>query len=266
MGRRRGFEGEEDRWICPCDVARDPSVNRYYEERRAIKIVKNGFDGKRARSAGYVVSERADGSLIWLDGQHRGAAAEMAGLGHEPVRMTVLTGLSRREEADWVLLFQEDRKGTPPGEAHRLGVMAKRPADLTLDAVCRKYGVTAVGYSGEGNLAAVGTARKIADKENGEELLDQSFECLIGAFGNKSDSFEAPLLSGMAYFWSHNNGNVDKAALTKKLTKRWGNPAALFARAKTMQEGTGRPVYREVASVIVGTYNKGRRSGQLEVL
>jgi hypothetical protein len=266
MARRRGFDGEEERWIAPSEVKRDPTVNRFFEERRAIVFVKKGFDSKRARSAGYVVSQRSDGSLIWLDGQHRGAAAVIAGEGDIPVRMTVLTGLSKIEEADWVLLFQEERKGTPPAEAHRLGVQARRAPDLKLNEVCLKHRIAAVGYSGENKLAAVGTARKIASRDNGQTLLDESFEVLTGAFGNHSDSLEASLLSGMAHFWSKNNGNVDKQSLVKKLSKRFGRGANLIASAKNVQEQTGRQLYVEIAAVVVGTYNKGRRSGAIELL
>ncbi len=263
MSRRRGFAGETERWIAPSAVRRDPGVNRFYEERRATKMVKRGFDGKRARSAGYVVSEREDGTLVWLDGQHRGAAAVMSGDGDVAVRMTVLTGLSRKEEADWVLLFQEDRKGTPPAEAHRLGVVAGRRDDLVLDSVCRKYGIRPTGSSGESAISAVGTARKIAGRPDGAKVLDQSFEVLIGAYGAHSDSFEAPLLAGMAHFWTKNNGNVDKASFIKKLSKQ-GGPASILAAAKTFQQTTGRPLYRDVADVLVGSYNRGRRANHLD--
>jgi hypothetical protein len=266
MAKKRGFDGEEERWIAPSKVQRDPTVNRFFEEPRAAGFVKKGFDPKRARSAGYVVSERSDGTLIWLDGQHRGAAAILAGWGGVPVHMTVLTGLSRKEEAEWVLLFQEDRKGTPPAEAHRLGVKAKRRADLALHSVCLKYGIEASGSGGENKLAAVGTARKIAARENGAELLDHSFDVLTGAFGSHSDSFEAALLNGMAHFWNSNNGNVDKSSLVKKLNKRFGTGPTVIAAAKNLQLATGRPLYREVASIVVGAYNKGRRSGALDLM
>lgn len=266
MARRKGFDGEDNRWIAPNEVKRDPKVNRFYEDARARKMVRDGFDERRARSAGYVVSERANGDLIWLDGQHRSGAAEMAGVGDTPVQMTVLVGLSESEEADWVLLFQEGKKATTPIDAHRLGVRAGREADLILDAVCRKYEITANGGNGEGKLGAVGVARKIAEKENGERLLDLAFGTLINAYGNSSTSLEGPLIRGLAYFWEHNNGNVDKASLITKLSKRRGGSAGLLGSAKGQQDTDGQPIYKCVASQVIGTYNKGKRTGQLPTL
>lgn len=266
MSASKGFDGEDIRWIAPDEVKRDPKVNRFYEDARARKMVREGFDERRARSAGYVVSERANGDLIWLDGQHRGAAAQMAGVGQVKVQMTVLTGLTEAEEANWVLTFAEGKKSTTPVDAHRLGVRAGRPADLILDDICKKHEVLANGANGEGKLGAVGVARKIAEKENGERLLDLTFGTLIAAYGNSSTSLEGPLVRGLAYFWEHNNGNVDKASLITKLSKRKGGAAGLLGSAKGQQDTDGQPIYKCVASQVIGTYNKAKRTGQLPTL
>lgn len=262
MARRKGFADEEIKWIAPVDVRRDPTVNRFYEEYRAEKMVRSGFDPKRARTAGYVVSSRRDGSIIWIDGQHRGAASVLAGVGDTPVPMTVLSDLTKAQEAEWVLLYQEDRKRTTPADAHRLGVKAKRAADVVLDATCQKYGLIANGGSGPNSLGAVAAARRIADQDEGARILDLVLGSLTEAYGADSTAVEAPLLGGMALFWGANNGNVDRSALIRKMSKT--KPESLIATATSLREMRGRSLANNVANAVVGLYNRGRRSGELE--
>lgn len=255
------FTDEETRLIAPSSVGSDPRVNRIWEEYRSRAMIKEGFDPKRARTAGYVVSERADGSLIWLDGQHRARAAIWSDLGDEPVKMTVLSGLTLEEEAEWVLLFSEGRKRTTPAEAHRIGVRSRRPLDTLLHAVCADCGVIADGGKSAGHLRSVGTARK--EVATDPEAFHKGLKALTAAYGHASSALDAPLLSGASWFFRvHPDLSTDEVARKMQLLEHH----RLVARGKGNREQNGGSLGLNVARAIVGLYNSKKRSGALPPL
>lgn len=246
------FDGEEYRIIRWSDLKRDPDVNREYRERRAMTA---RFDARRARTAGVVASERSDGQLVPLDGQHRGGSAEASGNGGERVGAHVLKGLTRQEEREWVLLFAEGRRATHSRDSHRLGVGAGRKANALVHQFAEEIGIVDDGQYFDGHLSAIGAVVKEAEKN--PDALRLALGTAHAAFGHARDAYTRPVLTGLCFFYRHTNGSVDREALATKLSKL--GPTSLIARGHMIGEATGQTVPAATANAVVGIYNKGRR-------
>lgn len=242
--------------VKPNDVVYDPEVNRHYKDARSKAMAKN-WDKSRAESGGLVVSQRADGTIVPLDGQHRFGGARHAGQGDVPLRVTVFTGLTKEEEADWVLSFQEDRQSTSPAEAHRLGVNAGRPIDLFVHEVCNKHGVKVTGYKGRNCIAAVSMVKSLAKRDLSRTDLDATLEIIVGAWDGDPVSFDQLVLRGVFEVVRANNGSLDKRALTDKLSKV--KPVNAIGEGANYADGNGWPKWRGVANYIVKQYNSRRQ-------
>jgi hypothetical protein len=243
------------KYLTANQVQIDTEVNRYYEDARAKEMGQN-FSLERAAKSGLVVSERPNGVFIALDGQHRFGGAKYAGFGDVPLPVMVMTGLTPEEEAEWVLLFQEDRRATSPAESHRLGVKAGRPLDVAISQICSKYGLRLTGFKGQNSIAAISTVKSVAKKPGGFQTLDSALSIVTGAWNGEPASFEAPVLRGVSAVISKHQDSIDTAALIKKLSKQ--RPSKLIARANSNAEDLNIAKWRAFGNVVIGLYNSHR--------
>lgn len=194
-----------------------------------------------------------------IDGQHRYRAAMELGLGSTKVMCHVYRGLTKEEEAR-KFLTANDSRAVKPFDKYRAGLVSGDPVATGTRDVVEANGWRVTGQAGDGQIACVGQLMKLYERD--PALLEDTLKVTTETWGTKAGAVEAPILGGLSIVLGRFNGELDRAALAKKLAKS-GSPSTLLGDAKGYAEYTKGTVRRSVAEIVLTIYNKGRRSGQL---
>ncbi len=124
--------------VKPSTVQVDARIQRELDIPRA-KAMAKAFDPKRVGVP--VLSKRADGSYMAIDGQHRLAAAVMAGRGDIPMMCEVHTGVPIEGEAELFLALNGARKSVLIYERFKNRLVAKEPVALEIQAIVQAAGL-----------------------------------------------------------------------------------------------------------------------------
>lgn len=199
-----------------------------------------------------------------IDGQHRVRAAMDLGLGDTKVLCHVYRGLTRDEEARKFLAANDSRAVTP-FDKYRAGLVAGDQVALKTKEIAESFGWNVGdGGSRDGQIACVGQIMKLCERD--PVLLEDTLRVTTEAWGTRASAAEAGLLGGLSQVVASYNGELDHAALAKKLSKYKGGASGLVGNARGLVDIKPISLRRAVAEIIVTTYNKGRRSGQLAAL
>lgn len=208
------------------------------------------------------MSQRADGKRYAVDGQHRTLAGVKAGYGFTKAKCHVYRNLTLAEEARLFLVLNNNR-AVGPYDKFIVGLTAEDPDALAVNATLKKHGLQPSRSGGDGYLKCVDRAMKLHD--NG--LLDETLEIVTAAWGTRAGAVENQVLEGVSRVLDRYNGELDRAALVKKLSTHKGGPTALLGQARGLVAlKSGMRVAGGVAEVIRDSYNKGRRAGALPPL
>jgi len=145
-----------------------------------------------------VVSQREDGSLWVIEGQHRKAAGNIAMGPQWQIPAMIWSGLTGEEEADgWLANIR--RKGTTGPQEHVAYVTAgKDQVALAIQDSLTERGL-AVGSGTSTTIKGVRTLRTIVERY-GVETLEKSIDTLDEAFGRSTDTWNSNAMMGMAIF------------------------------------------------------------------
>jgi len=238
-------------------LAFDPEYQRRMIPARVKHLVKNWNEDH----VGEVTVSARDGKLYVIDGQHRVRAAMEQGLGDTKVKCDVRRGLERAEEAR-LFLALNDARMVSAFDKYRASLVAGDPVAIGVRDTCDAHGWRVVGGGlRHGSIACVTTILGIYDRD--PELLDATLHVLTEAWGTRNEAAEKTIVAGMSLVLGRFNGEIDKAALAKKLSKYKGGPGGLLGDARGLAEFKSLTKRRAVAEVIVGTYDKGRRNNKL---
>lgn len=210
------------------------------------------------------VSRRKNGKLVILDGQHRIAALIHEDLGDWPVMCNVYERLTLAQEA---ALFRRLNNSKRPSayDDFTKGVVAGDPDCRAIAAAVADAGLHVSRHDEDAGIRAVAALRAIYRAGDRESVLS-TLKVMSGAWGIGADSFQGHVLGGVGIVVNRYNGELDLAALRRKLAKYPGGPLGLLGDARGMQRFQGGSVASAAAGVIVATYNRGRSSGQLPPL
>lgn len=216
-------------------IDRDNDVQRSLRTAYAESIARD-YD-PNLFGMGYV-SLRADGKYYVLDGQHRCAAAVIAGRGEDRVPFIVLRGLSVREEAEMFRALNKHKLKVDALSLFKCGVVAKDPVHLDIVRVLNSFGLTYGGESQDGTIAAVATLLQIYHGKVGikqpagtrqknknvpalpkAHLLSRTLQALTQAWGTDRNAFDGLLLRGVAAFIYKHDTSVDGGRLAKLLAR-----------------------------------------------
>lgn len=244
--------------ILVSDLHVDPTVQRNYDPRWARRIADN-FDEDKLGV--FRVSQRANGLVYILDGQHRFGALQLKSW-HKmgaAVQALVYTGLSLAEEAELFVAFNIETRKPNSIDGYRLKLVSGDADIVRIQEVLDKHGLK-VEYGGSGNsVAAVAALNKIY-ADGGPALLDRTLNIVESAWGvTNRDGRDGNLLKGVAYVLQKSGRNLDTDSLIDKLGKS-GRPGQILGTARTMKSATKRSLWMEIAHAIVAIYNKGRSS------
>jgi hypothetical protein len=196
-----------------------------------------------------------------IDGQHRKVALENLGLADWPVRCDVYEGMSFTDACEQFLKLN-DAMNVRPYDKFDKGVKAGRRECVETLRIIEDAGYRIADQARDGNLVCVAAAVDTWKKDEGESLAD-ALKIASQAWGHTSASVEGYIVEGLGLFAHRFNGEVDYAALVKKLAKYHGGPSHLIGAARGQREIKGGTLSRNVALIVTDLYNKGRRSGQV---
>lgn len=203
-------------------------------------------------------------NLYVIDGQHRKIALENLGLGDWKVRCDVYEGMSFPEACEQFLKLN-DALAVRPYDKFDKAVKALHEPEIETQRIIREAGLQDSSQAGDGRVACVVAATDVWKLDRGEALT-RTFAWTNEAWGSTAAALDGQIIRGLGMAAAKYNGDLNDAALVKKLSKFPGGPGALLGRAKAQKEIKGGTVSRNVALIVVDLYNKGRRSGQLAPL
>ena len=197
-----------------------------------------------------------------IDGQHRKIALENLGLGEWKVRCDVYEGMTFADACEQFLKLN-DGLAVRPFDKFDKAAKAGHEAEVETKQIVVNAGLQISPQVGDGKIACVAAATDVYRLDRGA-ALKRAIKWTTGAWGTSASALEGNTIRGLGLVASHFNGEIDDAALIKKLAKFPGGPGALVGRAKAQREIRGGTVGRNVGRIVVDLYNKGRRTGQLE--
>lgn len=235
------------RALKPHDLAVDEDTQRKYDPAHAKRIADN-FD---VTLVGLLqVSKRDDGQYYVVDGQHRRAAAIIAGHGHRPLACQVVEGLTLAEEARRFVGVNSTTKKPSALDLFRLRVKSGEDTAVAINTIVERHGLHAGTGAGQGQIQAVVALEKVY-KEHGAVILSDTLDVLTGAWDRERDAFDATMIRGLGSVLAR-YPDLDQERLVKVLAKS-GDPGRLIGKARSLGEvlkvNRGAAMHRAIVEV-----------------
>jgi len=112
-------------------------------------------------------------------------------------------------------------------------------------------------------VSAVSSLTTIYRLDGSGDLLRQTLQLAIDAWGGKAENFAGDVLRGLAGVLQRYALTLDVPALRKRLSQLPGGAAGLLGRGRTFRSAMGGPIGVNISRAIVAIYNAGRRSQSL---
>jgi hypothetical protein len=246
------------KWLKVADLKVDRSVQRD-ESRRWIAERVEAFDVDKLGVI--VVSERDDGSLFVVDGQHRVSLVRAVGWGDQVIECELFSGLTRQEEAR-LFLDRNDRRAVNAFDAFRVRLTAEDEVVADIDRIVRAHGLTVSKDKDEAAVSAVVALERVYSC-HGPRDFGRMLTVLRDGFGAHRQSFAAASIEGVGMVVGRFNGDLNDEDLTRTLAALSGGPVGLRVEANRRRVAYGRPWSESTAIALVDLYNKGRKVGKL---
>lgn len=247
------------------DLTIDPRVQRGEGvDRLRVKKMVTDFDPNALGTI--TVSERADGSMIVLDGMHRVDLCRQ--VDHKrPLHAHVVKGATIEEEAHLFLALNATKTPSSLSKFLVRVVMGEKAA-VQMNEIVVSHGWT-IGYNSDpGFLAAVDALERVYRNGGGTvpegehpDLVDRTLEILTAAWGHDGKAVQGHLMLAVAQLLGRFGGSVD----TKKLVSEMQStrPGVLIGKAKVLRDVQGGTVPAALAKILAGMHNSKRRTNLL---
>ncbi len=240
------------------DLVIDPSYQRDLDALKVNRIAKS-FDWDSFSVL--LVTRRADGKHMVLDGQHRVAAVRALGMGHVLLPCYLYKGISYQREAKIFAGTNGNRSGIPVIKAFNALLIAGDAEAVDIARIVRSAGydiarsLTIIA----GQITAVGALRRIYRVS--PEDLSLILETIGEAYGEDDpDALQSWFMLGLWAFLRRYRNSYNAELLTKRLAQ---TPAAQLLNEGRNMAATGLcDRIQGVARAILKCYNyqaKGRR-------
>ncbi|WP_405520059.1 DUF6551 family protein [Streptomyces canus] len=240
------------------DLNIDPQAQRTLNERRAQNIADNLV---REAIGSIIVSERSNGDLYIVDGQHRWRACALAGI--KTIRAEVHHDLTQAQEAMLFLIKNRESHKPRPLDEYHVGLTGGVPLFVDTQRILEKHGLT-LGSTSTNGVGAVSGVLQITDRY-GSSVFDRTLTVAEGAWGRSAETWDGMLLGGIGMFLGRFGDLVDDKELAKKIldmgtAAKWRSEIlSQSSRGGFNHSGTGSRVSTAFRSV-VNAWNKGRRA------
>lgn len=211
------------------------------------------------------ICQRADGTRVILDGQHRVQAMIDSGHGDRLIECHVHHHLGLEDEAALFRMLNDTRRTTAFDDFTK-GVTARDAECVAINDIVEGLSLYVTDQTRPGGVRAVATLRSLYRGKEGASALEDTLRVVTGAWGRNPDALDGHIIGGVGQVVGRYGDQLDLAALTRKLSKREAGPLALLGDAKGLRRLRGGTLDRSIAAIVVDTYNRGRRSGQLAPL
>jgi len=234
---------------------------------------KDEFGGSRRKAyylldAGRVARELESSAQLCTPNE--GQARELAPLKNDPAALRadwpvlcdVYEGMTFEDACEQFLKLNDGLLVTAY-EKFDKGVKAGRYECIETKKVIESCGFRVANNVRDGNLVCVAAAVDVFKLDQGDALR-RALTWGSAAWGHTPQATDGYVLRGLGLIArAYSNGEIDDAALVKKLAKHGGGAASLTGSAKSARNIKGGSLARNLANIIVDVYNKGRRSGAL---
>ncbi|MFJ8040640.1 DUF6551 family protein [Kitasatospora sp. NPDC096147] len=235
----------------------DPQAQRTLNEKRAQSIANNLVS---EAIGSIIVSQRSDGELYIVDGQHRWRACALAEI---PMIMAeVHHGLSQAEEAILFLIKNRESHKPRPIDEYYVGLTGGVPLFVDTDRILKKHGLT-LGSTSTNGVGAVSGVLQIVDRY-GASVFDRTLAVAEDAWDRSPETWDGMLLGGIGMFLGRWGDLVDDKELARKIlalgtAAKWRSEIlSQSSRGGFNNSGTGSRVataYR----LVVNAWNKNRK-------
>ncbi|MEV0375277.1 DUF6551 family protein [Streptomyces sp. NPDC050636] len=244
-------------WLDPANLTVDGEVQRELDEKRAQTMA----DELIPEAVGaLIVAQRADGSHVIIDGQHRHHACVLAG--RTKVVCEVHYGLTLAQEGALFLIKNKESKRVSALAEFKVGRNMGVTHFKTAGDVLEKHGLD-VGNSSPTRVGSVAAIVRIVETHGGP-IFDRALAIASLAWGQTKETWYGPTLEGLADVCARHGGIITDKDLAKRMGRRtayqWAADIRSLATAGGAQaDGTGG---RKAAAraLIVKTWNAGRRT------
>ena len=232
----------------------DPRLQRPLDETR-VEGITNRIN---LHAIGQLtVSQRTDGTMVVLDGQHRLEALRRTNNNGIHVDAKLFVGLARAEEAELFELLN-NTKQLNKVDLFRVRVFGEEPVAITISGLLEHFGWRVRTGAMPGSLAAIGAYETIwRDPRNGPLVAREIIATVTAAWGNDTSGVNSVILRGLAYFFfRYSNREIDPSRLATKLNAI-GDAKHLRQRAKAHGQLHNISAATAAAEICVIEYNRG---------
>lgn len=236
----------------------DIRYQRNVDEKRVQVMAKN-YDPSRIGVL--VVAPRPHGRFVVIDGQHRRAAAALAGHNNVATLCEVHEGLSETQEAEMFLLLNEGRKPVKIWDKYRARLIAGHRVAVEMTEIVKSVGLSITSSSRRNGVAAIKAVEFAYHKNNLKDVL----LILKKAWPSDPAGLDGELIKAVSNFvvdFGVQDAEIDHDRLTEKLSRKAPTRVKALIDAN-VQAG----LKRRYAGLIVlrELYNTGMRapSGRL---
>ncbi|MGC5001163.1 DUF6551 family protein [Streptomyces sp. DT203] len=247
--------------VAVSDLKIDPQAQRTLNEGRAQRIAENIVP----EAIGLIMlSQRDDGGLYIVDGQHRARACQLAGI--HTVMAEIHHGLTQDQEAILFLIKNRESHKPKPIDEYHVGLTGGVSLFVDTDRVLKKNNLT-LGSTSTNGVGAVSGVLRITERF-GAPILDRTLWVAEAAFDRSAETWDGMILGGIGQFLGRWGDIVDDKELARKMlamgtAAKWrAEILSQSSRGGFNNSGTGSRVttaYR----LVVKAWNKGRRAANL---
>lgn len=236
--------------VRPDQITTDPRIQRPLDHNRVTAIVTSF---KESALGLPLISRRADGTMVCLDGQTRIAVLRRKNLGAVPRQMQVHSGLTLPEEAE-LFRLHNDSKNLTPQARFRAALIEGAPAEKAADALLNKTGWTSeIGKSNTWRAVVALTLAVQRDVVSAERAL----LVIGGAWGVHTKHSSSDVFRGFSNMLFRYGDSVNIVQLAERLAKE-GPMQHFVGRYRTNAHVRRIAAADSAADVAVGVYNYGR--------
>lgn len=193
------------------EYVRDDRVNRFLSPARVAKLRATlNLDGIGV----FIVSKRANGDLIILDGGHRATALMEEDMGDLEVPAVVHHDLSEEQEAK-IFLLHNSQLAVTLLERFRIQVTAGDPESVILDGIIRKAGFVPASNSPSNGLSCIGSIQAVyrggtsTGGEAHKATVEETLRIIAEAWGHESSAIKETVKGIGGLLLNHEDIDVD---------------------------------------------------------
>lgn len=205
-----------------------------------------------------VVSDRGDGVLHIVDGQHRAMAWSFIFGANTPMPVRIVE--CEREEEARLFVEQDDSVTRVKNCDKRKGKKLYDKSIEECENLCSKYGITVGGTASNYNINALQSVDKMYD-ELGATKMERVLRILLGSWSGNRKCLGREMLEGMTEFMKLYGDDVDDKALIRSFEKT--SPEEIISKANKLTKNNTNTLGIRCAFIMFQTYNKRRSKSKL---